>query len=646
MWFRFGKKAIKRSDEIHWGRSLSVTFLMVGVILVASICVFNYINNMERDRCFERLYEEASNIASYIERGVNNDRDQLELLAAIIANHKGLSTSELQHLLSSFDQVGMMAHVNLLLPDNTMITHDGKRIDVTGKLSFEQEAAKGVHISDRETDILTGDYIIRHFMPVIRDGQIVAMLYGVITLNTLPKTVGLEPYGGRGALYLIDGNNGDFFIDTWHPGQVGNIWQLGTRKMAPGYNPERLKLGVSKGESNYVVFVSRTIGEHLYMYYTPIKINKWRISLSVPESVVFESSIIIKDILNAFLWFELICFAIYLLWMLRDVKRVTTEKQKRLDMIQHIQEIEHFLFNAHEKKENLFAAIEQLGGIIGAERISFWILEGSINQQYSWQKGQPATEHIDDLQLPSGKLMQYFLAGYELYEAYMPVDIEFVEANTTAKNISNLIAIPVKDVVGGQLSGVLAVSNFKKDESAIALLKAMSFSFGMFCNNVKNRADLQEQGDRDTLTGMYNRNRYERDLPVLFSRYQSSLTCIYIDVNGLREMNNTKGHDLGDKMLRTVAEGIKEHFRTDYSYRVGGDEFVLFVPGFMVEELNKCSLELASDLLDFNYHISVGIHGETDFQSLSQLIKTAEQKMYAQKRAFYATRERRVMHVA
>lgn len=107
-----------------------------------------------------------------------------------------------------------------------------------------------------------------------------------------------------------------------------------------------------------------------------------------------------------------------------------------------------------------------------------------------------------------------------------------------------------------------------------------------------------------------------------------------------------KGHDLGDKMLRTVAEGIKEHFRTDYSYRVGGDEFVLFVPGFMVEELNKCSLELASDLLDFNYHISVGIHGETDFQSLSQLIKTAEQKMYAQKRAFYATRERRVMHVA
>lgn len=646
MGFSFGKKSVKRSDEIHWGRSLIVTCLMVGVILVASICVFNYINNMERDRCFDRLYEEARNISSYIERGVSNDREQLELLAAIIANHEEFSNSNLSYILGSFDQLGMMANVNLLLPDNILITHDGREIDATGYLSFAEEAAKGAHITDRETDVITGDYIIRHFVPVIKNNKTIAMLYGVICIKNFPVTVGLTPYGGRGALYLIDGNNGDFLIDTWHPGQVGNIWQMGPRKMAPGYSPEKLKEGLIRGESNYVIFVSRTIGEHLYLYYTPTKINQWRISLSVPESVVFESSIIIKDILNAFLWFELLCFAVYLLWMLRDVKRVTTEKQKRLDMIQHIQEIEHFLFNAHEKKENLYAAIEQLGRIIGAERITFWILEGSINQQYSWQKGQPATEHIDDLQLPSGKLMQYFLAGYDLYEAYMPADIEFVEANATAKNINNLIAIPVKDVVGGQLSGVLAVSNFKKDESAIALLKAMSFSFGMFCNNVKNRADLQEQGDRDTLTGMYNRNRYERDLPVLFSRYQSSLTCIYIDVNGLREMNNTKGHDLGDKMLRTVAEGIKEHFRTDYSYRVGGDEFVLFVPGFMVEELNKCSLELASDLLDFDYHISVGIHGETDFQSLSQLIKTAEQKMYAQKRAFYATRERRVMHVA
>ena len=88
MGFSFGKKSVKRSDEIHWGHSLIVTCLMVGVILVASICVFNYINNMERDRCFDRLYEEARNISSYIERGVSNDREQLELLATIIANRQ------------------------------------------------------------------------------------------------------------------------------------------------------------------------------------------------------------------------------------------------------------------------------------------------------------------------------------------------------------------------------------------------------------------------------------------------------------------------------------------------------------------------------------------------------------------------------
>ena len=191
MGFSFGKKSVKRSDEIHWGRSLIVTCLMVGVILVASICVFNYINNMERDRCFDRLYEEARNISSYIERGVNNDREQLELLATIIANHEDLSNSDLSHILGSFGQLGMMANVNLLLPDNILITHDGREVDATGYLSFAEEAAKGAHITDRETDVITGDYIIRHFVPVIRNNKTIAMLYGVICINNFPVTVGL-----------------------------------------------------------------------------------------------------------------------------------------------------------------------------------------------------------------------------------------------------------------------------------------------------------------------------------------------------------------------------------------------------------------------------------------------------------------------
>ena len=70
-----------------------------------------------------------------------------------------------------------------------------------------------------------------------------------------------------------------------------------------------------------------------------------------------------------------------------------------------------------------------------------------------------------------------------------------------------------------------------------------------------------------------------------------------------------------------------------------------FVPGAGAAHLEQSSQDLAQHLLAHDYHISVGIEREQQVETIAQLIKAAEHKMYDQKRAFYATRERR-MHVA
>ena len=140
---------------------------------------------------------------------------------------------------------------------------------------------------------------------------------------------------------------------------------------------------------------------------------------------------------------------------------------------------------------------------------------------------------------------------------------------------------------------------------------------------------------------MYNRNRYERDLPEIFAQYQNSLACVYIDANGLRETNNTKGHDKGDEMLQTVAAEIGKHFATEYIYRIGGDEFVLFVPEPDESKLKLQSEQLSSALSKVNSSISVGIQCGKNISSLSLLIKAAEKKMYAQKKKYYEKHNRR-----
>ena len=636
-----GQKKRKRRDEIRWGHSLAMTGILIVLILAASFGAMRYINQMEEDRCFERLYEEANALAGDIEMYAGNDEEQLELLAGVIARYDDFSSPELWSILDSYTNIGMMSRVELLLPGDLVLTRGGTPIDAGGQLSFEEEAAKGAHITDRETDVLDEDtYVVRHYVPIEQNGQITAMLCGVILFSELPEEVRLNPYSGRGALYVIDGNTGDFLIDTWHPGETGNIWALGGREMAPGYNDDQLRQGVASGDSNYVVFVSRTVGEYLYFYYAPMGINDWRIAVSVPESVVFESANVIARLLNVLIAFELVCFILYFLWMLRDVRRVTSEKQRQLDAIQHINDIEQLLFNAHEKRENVCAAIERLGDILSAEGIGFWTLGmGPENRRYFWETGKAAEEcQVEGEQ--AGSLLEFFSDGGELYEAHETSEIRALFPSGELSGSGRMTAVPVKDI-DGRICGILAVCNTKNDSTQTALLKAMTFSFGMFVNNLKNRTVLQEQGDRDALTGLHNRNRYERDLPEIQERHRDALTCVYIDVNGLRETNNIKGHDQGDQMLRTVADEIQTHFDTEYMYRIGGDEFILFLPGASEAEITARSESLSRALLREDYHISVGIQCETDVSSLARLIKRAEQKMYAEKKKYYEQHDRR-----
>ena len=142
----------------------------------------------------------------------------------------------------------------------------------------------------------------------------------------------------------------------------------------------------------------------------------------------------------------------------------------------------------------------------------------------------------------------------------------------------------------------------------------------------------------DKLTGMQNRNAYERDLYDMPQKCRESLTCIYIDVNGLKFLNDNKGHKEGDKMLIAVAGKIRKYFGESRSYRVGGDEFIAFLPdpkwGF---------LHVRFDGSDMGYHVAVGwetydlerLNDDIDCLSVQVLIEDAEKRMYRKKKDFY-----------
>lgn len=139
----------------------------------------------------------------------------------------------------------------------------------------------------------------------------------------------------------------------------------------------------------------------------------------------------------------------------------------------------------------------------------------------------------------------------------------------------------------------------------------------------------------DSLTGAQNRNSFHTAIDTLSHTKYHSLACIYIDVNGLHEVNNHLGHQAGDKMLKTVVDVLQHVFSMSQVFRIGGDEFVLFC-----ENQDKKSIYDKADIAKVSLHeqgyeISVGIKWENKRQNVQNIVNSAEEAMQQDKQQFY-----------
>ena len=158
---------------VRWRSPVAATLLLVLFIAVASFIVTSQINETEEATSFKRLAEEADELAYSLELNMNSDREKLKLIAEMMAS----DLRDMEKFLDFYQSTGMFfSRLELLLPGDEVITSNGMRVDASGLLSFEQEAALGAHISDREFDLNGETYVIRHFVPVESEDGIVAML--------------------------------------------------------------------------------------------------------------------------------------------------------------------------------------------------------------------------------------------------------------------------------------------------------------------------------------------------------------------------------------------------------------------------------------------------------------------------------------
>ncbi|HEY8805949.1 MAG TPA: diguanylate cyclase, partial [Clostridium sp.] len=154
----------------------------------------------------------------------------------------------------------------------------------------------------------------------------------------------------------------------------------------------------------------------------------------------------------------------------------------------------------------------------------------------------------------------------------------------------------------------------------------------------KKDEEIYNLSYHDQLTGLYNRRFYEEELKKLDTKRNLPMTIVMGDVNGLKLINDSFGHVMGDELLKKVAELIRSGCRTeDIIARLGGDEFVIILlktDAFETEQIIKRIVELSLSKKVGFIDISISFGYETknnEKERIEEIFKKAEDNMYREK---------------
>ena len=204
------------------------------------------------------------------------------------------------------------------------------------------------------------------------------------------------------------------------------------------------------------------------------------------------------------------------------------------------------------------------------------------------------------------------------------------------------LGVPLK--IEDKVIGVMAIQSYTNpnlySERDIELLKFVSSQVAAAIERKRTEERIKHQSFHDSLTGLYNRAYFEEELKRLNNSRYYPLNIIFLDINGLKVVNDTFGHDQGDKLLQHLASLLTSISRKgDIIARVGGDEFAIILPSTssqatldFCERIRKVCLKDDIEPAYLRVNLALGyVTQEGEYKDVKTLLKEADQKMYQDK---------------
>lgn len=252
--------------------------------------------------------------------------------------------------------------------------------------------------------------------------------------------------------------------------------------------------------------------------------------------------------------------------------------------------------------------------------------------------GQEVSAQMDNLQEVPVSVIKVWMQNFRQGRPYYMSDLEQERGQPSyemlkAQQVWRLLAVPL--MKGGAMVGFLGVDNPRAHYDDATLLASIQFFVTNSLDRKKQQAYLEKLSYRDMLTGLYNRNRYIERLEAYKQVQDQQIGAIYIDLNGLKKVNDEQGHRAGDELIVRAAGTIAGIFAED-AYRVGGDEFVVILLDVSREEFARKTEQLRRQMRENSVDASIGEVWQASTENLEDLLRRADENMYREKKRYYS----------
>lgn len=326
------------------------------------------------------------------------------------------------------------------------------------------------------------------------------------------------------------------------------------------------------------------------------------------------------------------------------------ELKNMLDVQTLITNCVRMLYAVDDLDQTINAVLTQIGEFLVSDRAYvFEIKDELMNNTHEWTAPgiSPQLEKLQQLDL---SLISDWLPFFEKNDCIIIDDVEQLQktnlaayATLHAQEITSLIAAPI--FLDNKLAGYIGIDNYdsEKIKNSSYLLLSMSI-FLSYAIRHRNHVDmLHRLSYHDLLTNALNRNAFMDVLSQFRPGQYASAGIIYIDINGMKEINDFYGHHQGDKILITTVAKVFNLFKPDELFRIGGDEFVIITYDLTETDFyEKFNLlrNIFCEKTNLPFSIATGSCWGKSPSDLNSLLQQADSAMYTDKKKFYYGKEK------